>query len=100
MPSHADPPDTPHHSAITDSVNAIVDPVTGMSALHVAAGINRMDLVVNLVRAGARFFPDKEGRWPSTLALICEADEELITYIIEEEALVIHHQALAAAPGH
>lgn len=62
-----------------------VDRVTGMTELHIAVGDNRLDLVRSLVERGAWFFPDKEGRWPSTIALICEVDEELIDYITQEE---------------
>lgn len=63
----------------------MTDPVTGMSALHLAVGFNQFEIVKILVEAGAKFFPDKEGRWPSTMAVICEVDEELMDYIAEEE---------------
>ncbi|HKN20670.1 MAG TPA: hypothetical protein VJX73_04605 [Terracidiphilus sp.] len=58
---------------------------TGMAALHAAVGFNRLDMVKLLVDAGASFFPDKEGRWPSLIAVDCEADEELIDYVVQEE---------------
>ncbi len=58
---------------------------TGMAALHTAIGFNRLDMVKLLVDAGARFFPDKEGRWPSLIAVDCEADEELVDYVVQEE---------------
>jgi hypothetical protein len=69
---------------LPDAINAI-DPVTGMSPLHVAAGTNQLDVVRLLVEAGATFFPDNHGRWPSTIALICEADEALIDFIVQAE---------------
>jgi hypothetical protein len=79
-----------------ESINA-TDPATGMSQLHIAAGTNRLDKVRSLVEAGARFFPDNEGRWPSTIAVICETDEELIDYIIAAEERAVQ-EGLAIDP--
>jgi ankyrin repeat protein len=61
------------------------DPDTGMSALHVAVGLNRIDMVKCLVEAGALFFPDYEGRMPSLIAALCETSEEMQDYIAAEE---------------
>ena len=67
-----------------DTINAL-DPVTGMSELHIAVGTNQFDRVRTLVASGARFFPDREGRWPSTIAAICEVDEDLMDFVLECE---------------
>jgi hypothetical protein len=80
-----------------DDINA-VDPATGMSHLHVAVGTNQLDLVRSLVASGARFFPDKHGRWPSTIAAICEVDENLMDYVVEEENLAVFQQERGSNP--
>ena len=67
-----------------ESVN-LTDPVTGMSALHVAVGLNRLDMVKFLVELGARFFPDNEGRMPSLIAAECETSEAMQEYIADAE---------------
>jgi uncharacterized protein len=62
-----------------------IDPVTGMSPLHIAVGINRLDMVRSLVQAGARLFPDQHGRMPSVIAAQLETSEEMQDYIAEQE---------------
>jgi len=66
-------------------VNRVVDPVTGMSQLHIAVGLNQLDRVRALVEAGARFFPDQHGRMPSVIAALCETSEEMQDYVAEQE---------------
>jgi ankyrin repeat protein len=73
------------------TINAI-HPVTGMSPLHIAVGIDRLDLVRSLVEAGARFFPDKQGRMPSLIAALCETSEEMQDYITEQERKIETNQ--------
>lgn len=66
---------------------------TGLTALHIAVGINSLPLVRYLVEVeNAPFEPDKLGRWPSAIAAECGASEELCDYIVEKEA-----QATAAS---
>lgn len=57
----------------------------GMSDLHIAVGLNQLDQVRALVTAGAKFFPDNEGRWPSLIAALCETSEEMQDYVAEQE---------------
>jgi uncharacterized protein len=57
----------------------------GMSQLHIAVGQNNLRKVRILVEAGATFFPDKEGRWPSTIAAIMGVDDDLLDYVAEME---------------
>ncbi len=71
-------------ASLPEDVNTI-NPVTGMSPLHIAVGINRLDMVRSLVEAGARFFPDNHGRMPSLIAALCETSEEMQDYIAEQE---------------
>jgi ankyrin repeat protein len=63
------------------------DPETGLCALHLAVGTNDLDMTRLLVeQAGAAFFPDRFGRWPSLIAAECEVTEELTDYVAEQEA--------------
>ena len=63
------------------------DEATGLSALHVAVGTNNLALTKALVEEhGAKFFADRFGRWPSLIAIECEASDELSDYIVEAEA--------------
>ena len=63
-----------------------IDKRTGMAVLHIAVGRNDLAMVKFLVEQGAAFVPDRQGRWPSTIASICEVSEELCDYIAEAEA--------------
>lgn len=63
-----------------------IDLLTGMAALHVAVGRNDLAMVKFLVERGASFFADSHGRWPSTIASLCEVSEELCDYIADAEA--------------
>lgn len=62
------------------------DEITGMTALHWAVGCNHLDLARFLVKRGALFLPDKQGRMPTTIAAECEVSEELCDFIAEAEA--------------
>jgi ankyrin repeat protein len=62
-----------------------VDPVTGLTALHIAIGRNDLSLTKLLVQAGAAFCPDKQGRMPSTIAALMEVNDELLDYVAEME---------------
>jgi len=65
-------------------------PKSGLTALHVAVGTNNLPLVRYLVEErGARFKPDRYGRWPTTMAAECRADGDLCDYIVEKEAEAI-----------
>ncbi len=64
-------------------VNAVNE--RGMSALHIAVGQNDLLRVRSLVQRGAKFFPDHEGRWPSTIAALMEVDDDLLDYVAETE---------------
>lgn len=63
------------------------DPVTGLTALHIAVGTNNLALVRYLIEEWqAPFGPDRFGRWPTVVAAECYASEELCDYIVEQEA--------------
>jgi uncharacterized protein len=57
----------------------------GLTALHIAVGTDNLKMARYLVDAGARFEPDGQGRYPSTIAAECEVSEELCDYIVEAE---------------
>lgn len=63
-----------------------IDDATGLSALHFAIGRNHFELTKLLLDRGATFRPDRRGRWPSTIAELCEVDEELLDLVVEAEA--------------
>ena len=70
-----------------------IDPMTGLTALHIAIGRNDLSLTKLLVEAGAAFSPDKQGRWPSTIAALMEVDDELLDYVAEmEERKIVTNQ--------
>lgn len=59
---------------------------TGLTALHIAVGQNDLPMCQFLVEAaGASFFADGYGRWPSLVAAECRVDEELSDFICEAE---------------
>lgn len=63
------------------------DPATGLSALHIAVGSNNLTMAKALVETHkAAFFADRFGRWPSMMAIECEASEEMTDYITQAEA--------------
>ena len=54
--------------------------------LHIAIGLNHLSFVEFLVEFGPPpFIPDIHGRMPSTLAEICEVDDELLDFVVEHE---------------
>lgn len=62
------------------------DPVTGLTALHIAVGTNNLPLTSILIEDwGASFGPDGKGRWPSVIAAECRVDDSLANYIVEAE---------------
>ena len=68
------------------NINA-VHPETGLSALHIAVGVNDILLCRFLIeKCAAGFFPDSFGRWPTLIAAECQVDEELSDFIVEQEA--------------
>ncbi len=70
-----------------------VDPQTGLSALHVAAGRDDIPLCKMLVEQWkAEFFPDRFGRWPTLVAAECRVSDELSDYIVEKEAAFLASQ--------
>lgn len=62
---------------------------TGLSALHIVVGTNNLALTKFFIDAGARIGPDRSGRWPTLIAAVCRADENLCDYIVEEEAKLL-----------
>ena len=63
------------------------DPVTGLTALHIAVGTNNLPLVRILIEDwNAHFGPDGKGRWPSVIAAECRVDDDLADYIVEAES--------------
>jgi ankyrin repeat protein len=63
-----------------------VHPDTGLPMLHTAVGLNHKDIVRFLLENGAKVAPDRYGRWPSTVAALCEADGEICDMISDAEA--------------
>jgi ankyrin repeat protein len=66
-------------------INA-VENTTGLSSLHIAIGRNHLNLVRFLLDHGASIAPDRQGRGPSTIAELCEADEQICDLIADAEA--------------
>lgn len=63
------------------------DPVTGLTALHIAVGTNNLPLVRILIEDWkATLGPDGKGRWPSVIAAECRVEDDLAEYIVEVEA--------------
>jgi hypothetical protein len=62
------------------------DPVTTHPLLHIAIGRNHLDLVRFLLDHGAIIETDGQGRWPSTVAEICEVDSEICDLVADAEA--------------
>jgi uncharacterized protein len=77
--------------AIASGANVdVIDPYTGLAALHIAVGRNNYALARLLIEEGnARFFADRFGRWPSLVAAECRVDEALGDYIALKEAAAI-----------
>lgn len=65
-------------------INAF-DDTTGLSALHIAIGRNHLELVQFLLDRGASVAPDRHGRWPSTIAELCEVDGQICDLIADAE---------------
>jgi ankyrin repeat protein len=62
------------------------DEETGLVALHIAVGRDRLDMAKYLVEKGASFLPDNQGRMPTTIAAECEVSDEMCDFIAEAEA--------------
>ena len=62
------------------------DPRNGLTALHIAVGRDHLALAKYLVRSGAKFVPDHQGRTPTTVAAECEVSDEMCDFIAEAEA--------------
>jgi hypothetical protein len=63
-----------------------VHPNTGLPLLHMAVGLNHKDMVRFMLQSGAKVTPDRNGRWPSTVAALCEVDGEICDMISDAEA--------------
>lgn len=63
-----------------------VHPNTGLPMLHMAVGLNHKDIVKFMLENGAKVTPDRNGRWPSTVAELCEVDGEICDMISDAEA--------------
>jgi uncharacterized protein len=75
--------------SLVDSYRAPIDfadPQTGLTALHIAVGRDHLDLAKYLVKMGAPFLPDNQGRTPTTIAAECEVSDEMCDFIAEAEA--------------
>lgn len=74
-------------AALEDGADAnVADPVTGLTALHIAVGTNNLHLTRILVEDWeAVFKPDGKGRWPTVIAAEAQVDEVLADYIAEAE---------------
>lgn len=74
--------------ALNDGVDVnSADPLTGLTALHVAVGTNNLVLTRILVETwGAAIKADGRGRLPSVVAAECRVDERLGDYIVKAEA--------------
>jgi hypothetical protein len=67
-------------------VNA-ADPLTGLTALHIAIGTNNLSLTRTLIEEfDAAIRPDGRGRLPSVIAAECRVDERLSEYVAQVEA--------------
>jgi hypothetical protein len=64
----------------------VTDPVSGMSALHIAAGRDDLAMCELLIDHNARFFADGFGRWPTIVAAECRVSEAVCDFIVEAEA--------------
>jgi hypothetical protein len=63
-----------------------VHPNTGLPMLHMAVGLNHKDIVRFMLENGAKVTPDRNGRWPSTVAALCEVDGEICDMVSDAEA--------------
>lgn len=61
------------------------DPASLHTLLHIAIGRNHLDLVRLLLNHGAAIVTDGQGRWPSTIAELCEVDPEICDLIADAE---------------
>lgn len=62
-------------------------PDTGLTALHLAVGTDNLALTRYLIeQCGARFGPDRFGRWPTSIAAHCRVAAKLCDYIVQQEA--------------
>jgi uncharacterized protein len=75
-------------AALEDGANVNAsDPVTGLTALHIAVGTNNLPLARILIDDWhAPFGPDGKGRWPTVIAAECRIDDDLADYIVEAES--------------
>jgi ankyrin repeat protein len=72
-----------------------VNPETGLPLLHYAVGRNRVEIVRFLLEKGAKVTPDRNGRWPSILALQCECDDAILDLIEQAESAIAEaHQSV------
>jgi hypothetical protein len=63
------------------------DPLTGLSALHIAIGTNNLSLTRTLIEEfDAAIKPDGRGRLPSVIAAECRVDDRLSEYVAKVEA--------------
>lgn len=82
-------------------VNA-ADPLTGLTALHLAVGTNNLPLTRVLVEDwNAAFKPDVRGRWPTLIAAQSRVGRKLSDYIVvaEDKAMKQSDQNLTNAPN-
>jgi hypothetical protein len=63
-----------------------VDEATGMAAIHIATGLDDIEIARFLIEHRARFFPDARGRWPSIIGIECKVSDEMLDLVLEAEA--------------
>jgi hypothetical protein len=63
----------------------VFHPMFGMTLLHAACATDNLLALRSLVRDGAAFVPDRQGRFPSIIAAECEASDELLDFVAEKE---------------
>ncbi|KUO69412.1 MAG: hypothetical protein APF80_08330 [Alphaproteobacteria bacterium BRH_c36] len=63
------------------------DQETGLTALHIAVGMNNLAMTQALAESwSASFGPDRSGRWPTVIAAQCRVGDAMSDYIVSEEA--------------
>ncbi len=71
------------------------DPETGLTALHIAVGMNNLPLAQMLVESwSAGFMPDHSGRWPTVVAAQCRVKDALADFIVNEESAWLDRNGL------
>lgn len=73
-------------------------PETGLPLLHYAVGSDRLKIMKVLLERGAKAVPDRNGRWPSILALQCECSDEVCDLIEAAESSKLSYRFFIDIP--